>query len=113
MRRTIADLGYAVHTPAEVYGSAALAARVADEVWLADVGRRGWAVLGRDTKIFERPLETEAYRRARIHMFLFPGEATRAELVDLLNANLAAICTACTLRAPAAYLVRRGALRLL
>lgn len=102
-----------MHTPAQLYGSAALAAGVPDEVWLAEVGRRGWAVIGRDTKIFERPLEAEAYRIARIHMFLFPGEATRAELVDLLNASLKAICTACMQREPSAYLVRRGGLRLI
>lgn len=64
------------------------------------VAPRGWAVLGRDTKILERPSELQAYRKSGLHMFLFPGEATVAELVELLSFNLREICTVTTQRRP-------------
>lgn len=80
-------------------------------MWLRDAGRHGWAAIGRDTKIFERPKERQAYLDARIHLFLFPGQATRGELQELLYRHLGEICTQCTLRAPAAFLVGPSGLR--
>jgi len=111
LRRAISDLGYVVHTPAQLYGSRDAAAGTEDVVWLRDVGRQGWAVIGRDTKIFERDAELQAYRDARVHIFLFPGQATRAQLLELLRHNLREICMLATQRVPAVYFVRAGGLR--
>jgi hypothetical protein len=41
-----------------------------DEVWLSDVGKRGWFVLTRDERIRYRRLEQEAVHRFRVGMFL-------------------------------------------
>jgi len=94
--RLLRDLGYVVHTPAELYGTREAASGASDDDWLRRVGSRRWAVLNRDLKIFERPDELEAYRRARVHMFLLPGQATSAELRDLVAINLAEICSVAT-----------------
>jgi hypothetical protein len=70
VRRLLTNLGYAFHSPAELYGSheAALGAR--DEDWLAKVSVHRWTVLGRDAKIYERPSELEAYRVSKLQVFL-------------------------------------------
>jgi hypothetical protein len=88
--RLLRGLGYTMHTPAELYGSRRAALGAADEDWLARVSRRRWIVLGRDLKIYERPYELEAYRRARVQVFLLPGEALAAELAHLVEVNLVA-----------------------
>lgn len=49
---------------------------------------RGWAVIGRDIKIYERPWELQAYRRARVQVFLLPGQALAAQLVRLVEVSL-------------------------
>ena len=73
-------LGYTVHTPPELYGSREAALGAVTRTGLPRVGRRGWTVLGRDLKIYERPAELAAYR-ARLQVFLLPGEASsRARL---------------------------------
>ena len=87
--RLLRGLGYILHTPAELYGSREAALGAEDEDWLPKVGQRGWTVLGRDLKIYERPGELEAYRRARVQVFLLPGEALAAELSRLVEVNLA------------------------
>jgi hypothetical protein len=61
-------------------------------------GKDNWAALGRDTKIVERPDEIEDFRRAKIHIFLYPGTATLAELVDAAAETLVDVC-ACSSRA--------------
>lgn len=63
MRRLLVDLGYAVHTPAELFGTREAAMGASDEVWLEKVAKTGWAVLNRDTKIMRRSEELAAYRR--------------------------------------------------
>lgn len=103
VRRFIGDLGYAVHTPAEVFGRARLEKSLQDEDWLPVVGRSGWAVFGRDRHILDRDLELQAYLSAKIHMFLLPGEATRAQITDLLGLNLAEICAAAGARRANVY----------
>lgn len=90
--RRLSDLGYIVHKPHELYGSSRAAAGALDTDWLPRVGRRGWVLIGRDLKIFERPDELAAYRKAKIHAFLLPGEAKTTQLVHLMEANLKAIC---------------------
>lgn len=99
-----------MHTPAELFGSREEAVGAADEVWLGALAGTGWAVIGRDTKIFERPRERQAYRDARVHMFLFPGQMTRADLLSLLAINLKEICVRSAERPPAAFLVRADGL---
>jgi PIN like domain len=96
-------LGYIVHTPAELFGSREAASGAVDEDWLARVGPRSWIILGRDLKLYERPHEREAYIRARIQMFLLPGEALAADLALLVEVNLAQICAIATGRQPGSW----------
>lgn len=93
VRRLLTGLGYAVHTPAELFGSREASLGAADEEWLQRVTGRMWAVIGRDVKIYERPWELRAYRRARIQVFLLPGQALAAQLTHLVAVNLSEIGT--------------------
>jgi hypothetical protein len=93
VRRLLAGLGYLVHTPAELFGSRQASSGAADEEWLRRVTGRGWAVIGRDVKIYERPWELEAYRRARVQVFLLPGQALAAQMTRLVAVNLTEIGT--------------------
>ena len=83
VRRRLEELGYTVHTPARLYGSREAAQGARDTDWLARAGRHRWAVIGRDAKIYERPAELDAHLRARVQVFLLPGEARLAELIRL------------------------------
>ena len=42
---------------------------------------------------FLRGKKLEAYRRAQLHLFLLPGEATSATLTSLVSTCLADMCT--------------------
>lgn len=109
VRNLLAGLGYVLHTPAELYGSREAALGARDEDWLAKVGRHRWTVLGRDLKIYERPSELPAYRASRLQVFLLPGEARAAELVELVEVNLAQICAIASTRQPGTWrLTRKG-----
>jgi hypothetical protein len=108
VRRFIADLGYVVHTPAEVFGRELLDHGLDDEDWLPVVGANGWAVFGRDQRILEREMEFQAYRNAKIHMFLLPGHAPLAEILHLLAVNLADLCARTSARRPNVYWLTRG-----
>lgn len=99
VRRRLLDLGYVVHTPGELFGSWDAARGVFDEVWLPEVGKRGWAVIGSDVKIFERPQELDAYRAAKVNVFLLPGQSKLAERITLIETCLAEMCTRCASRA--------------
>lgn len=88
VRRMLTGFGYSVHTPAELFGSRAASSGAADEEWLRRVAGRGWAIVGRDVKIYERPWELKAYRRARVQVFLLPGQALAAQLTHLVAVNL-------------------------
>jgi PIN like domain len=92
VRHFFLDLGYVVHTPGELFGSRDAGYGAPDTEWLRRVAGTGWAIVGRDAKIAERPHELAAYRSARVHMFLLPGEATRQALLDLLALRLRDIC---------------------
>jgi hypothetical protein len=85
--RRLKQLGYVVHTPSELFGTREAASGALDEDWLPKVGQRKWTILGRDLKIYERPSELDAYRRARVQVFLLPGQATAAELLRLTIIN--------------------------
>ena len=103
VRRRLTDLGYIVHSPAELYGSREAALGARDEDWLARVGERGWVVIGRDVKIYERPAELAAYLGVGLRVFLLPGEAKVAHLVELIEANLADMCTYASARKPGTW----------
>jgi hypothetical protein len=108
VRKVLVDLGYTVHTPAAVFGRERLAQRLDDQDWLPVAGANGWVVFCRDQHILDRPAELQAYQNARVHMFLLPGSATKAEIVDLLTGNLAEICALATARRPDVYWLRPG-----
>jgi hypothetical protein len=103
IRRFIADLGYRVHTPAEVFGRERLEGGLKDEDWLPVIGAQGWVVYSRDHHILSRELELKAYLQARVHMFLLPGTATRQHLLDLVGTNLAHVCAVASARQPSVY----------
>lgn len=77
-------------------------------MWLRDVGRRQWVAIGRDTTILKTPSELAALKAAKIHMFLFPGEATRAALVEAVAATLRDICTEAMSGTPGVWRVHGG-----
>ena len=108
--RLLRGLGYVIHTPAELYGSRAEAQGASDDNWLARVSPHQWACLTRDLKIYERPHELEAYRRARVHVFLLPGEATAAELAQLITTCLSDICAVATSRDPQSWKLTKNGL---
>ncbi|HTY33149.1 hypothetical protein [Mycobacterium sp.] len=93
LRRFFEDLGYTVHTPAKVFGSRHRAQGTPDEVWMARCGENRWAALARDTKIMQRPAEIAAFKAAKIHIFYYPGNARRDELVRAAEATLVDVCT--------------------
>ncbi len=101
------DLGYRCHTPAELFGTRDSALGVRDEVWLTRVREHDWVVLSRDAKIMERPAELAAYRAANVHMFYLPGEATRAQLLELISANLRDIITYASAKKPNVWQIKR------
>jgi PIN like domain len=104
VRRRLAELGYQVHTPAELYSSREAAL---DADWLPAVGSNRWTIIGRDAKTRERPAELAAYQRARVHVFLLPGEALAAELLRLVEVNLTAICTIVATSPPGTWRLTR------
>jgi hypothetical protein len=106
LRRLLSDLGYQVHTPPELDALSA-----SDVDWLGRVGRYGWVVISSDVNIVQRPAELAAYRAAKVHMFLLPGQARVAELCDLVTGNLADICAAASARRPGVWKVGARGLR--
>lgn len=65
--------------------------------------------IGRDTKILERPDELAAFMQAKIHIFYYPGTATRAELLEAAAATLVEVCTLASSAGGGAWRVRAGA----
>ena len=61
--------------------------RACDGLLLGDLVRRaeGWVVFCRDQHILDRPAELQAYLKAKVHMFRWPGSITRAEIIELLS----------------------------
>jgi len=50
-----------------------------DEIWLAQVGRNGWAVLTKDTRIRYRETEKSALLEAKVPAFVLTGKALDGE----------------------------------
>ena len=82
-----------MHTPAELFGSRDEALGAPDERWLPLVGQRGRPVIACDIHIFERPHEYQAYLRAKVAVFLLPGESKIEERKELIACNLSAMCS--------------------
>jgi PIN like domain len=52
-----------------------------DELWLPEVGRRGWAVLTKDDRIRYRQAETTAASAAGVALFIFTGKGMRGTAI--------------------------------
>jgi hypothetical protein len=108
VRRHLEQLGYTVFTPARLYGSDEAALGALDTDWLPKVGQKGWAIIGRDAKIYERPAELAAYLQARVQVFLLPGQARVDELISLVDCCLAGICAITAQRNPGTWRLTRS-----
>lgn len=65
---------------------------VEDQVWLAEVGKRGWLVLTKDQWIRRRPLEREALLAANLKAFCFmSGSVAFSEMAEVFVRALPAI----------------------
>ena len=88
VRNLLTGLGYILHTPAELYGSREAAWGARDEDWLAKVGRHRWNRPRPRPEKKKAARKIAAYRASRLQVFLLPGEARAAELVELVEVNL-------------------------
>lgn len=81
-----------------------------DEVWLAEAGRQGWAVLTRDKRIRYRPLEKMALQGAGVRSFVFTGGNVRLEeTAEILARALPGIRKICNTDAgPSIYHIGRS-----
>src|SRR5215207_674068 len=81
-RRTVPEalraVGFVVHTMADVYGER-IGQDLQDEVWLRDVGARGWVVLMKDDAIRRRPAEREALIAGGVRAFCLTNAQLRGE----------------------------------
>jgi len=85
-----------------------------DEHWLAEVGRKGWAILSKDENIRRRPLELSAIAASRAGVFVLTSQGlTGAEMAHVFIAALPKIEAAHrSLRRPFVCLIYRdGSLR--
>jgi hypothetical protein len=72
-----------------------------DEVWLPEVGRRGWIVLTRDKRIRYRTLERVALTAAAVRAFVFTGGNVGAkETAEILVRACPAIERICRAQKP-------------
>jgi hypothetical protein len=106
--RRLRELGYTVHTLAEIFGSKDDASAQPDTAWLALVRGSGWVVLARDAAILRRPEELAALRAARVHFFLFEGQLTREEMLIRLDEHLSTIISIATSREPQVTWIRKS-----
>ena len=82
-----------------------------DEVWLAEVGKRGWVVLTKDKHIRYRASEIQALRAANVRAFVLTsrGDLTGAEVSQIFVKALPSIKRLCEKTAPPfVALVDRG-----
>lgn len=107
------DLGLTVHTMASVYGEER-AQELADEEWLADVGRYGWAVLIKDDAIRRRPAERDALVRAGVRaLCLTSGQLRAADQTARFVTNIHRILQRARRPGPYIYGVYENRLELL
>lgn len=59
-----------------------------DEVWLAEVGKRGWIALTHDSRIRYKPNERDAVIRHGVGLLVIVGKAPFAELARAFVATL-------------------------
>lgn len=60
-----------------------------DATWLTEVGRRGWIVLTKDSRIRRHPLETAALLGAGVAAFIVTaGGLTGKEMAELISAAM-------------------------
>jgi hypothetical protein len=62
-----------------------------DDVWLAEVGRRGWIALTHDKRIRYKPNERDAVMRHRVGLLVIVGAAPFSDLARAFLATLPAI----------------------
>lgn len=74
--QALREAGLTVYTMAEVYVEQA-GQRLKDEVWLEEVGRRGWVVLMKDDAIRRRPAEREALIAGAVRAFCLTNAQLR------------------------------------
>jgi hypothetical protein len=77
------------------------------EDWLPVIGRNDWVVFGRDQYIRKRELELPAFVEAKVHVFLFPVDAARDFIIELVRLHLARICALASARQPKVYRLRQ------
>ena len=67
----------------------------ADDVWLAEVGRRGWVVIAQDYNFHRRPHELDAIKRYSIGVFyLWGANSPRWEIARVFMRAYDAVVTA-------------------
>jgi hypothetical protein len=59
-----------------------------DEVWLPEVGRRGWIAISRNFRIRYQPHERDAVMRAGTSLFLVIGKVPHQELAENFVATI-------------------------
>lgn len=59
-----------------------------DEVWLAEVGRRGWIALTHDRRIRYKPNERDAVMRHGVALLVIVGDAAFPELAHAFVATI-------------------------
>lgn len=62
-----------------------------DDVWLAEVGRRGWTALTHDKRIRYKPNERDAVMRHRVGLLVIVGAVPFADLARAFLATLPSI----------------------
>lgn len=60
----------------------------ADEVWLAEVGKRGWIALTHDRRIRYKPNERDAVMRHAVALLVIVGDAPFPELAHAFVATI-------------------------
>lgn len=71
------DLGFVVHTLADIYGERR-AQEVEDQEWIERAGREGWVVLTKDDRIRYRKVERDAFVAAKLRVFCLTTAKLRA-----------------------------------
>ena len=83
------DLGFVVHTLADVYGERR-AQTIADREWIERAGQENWVVLTKDDRIRYRRVERDAFVAANLRVFCLTtaklrGEDQTARFVNNIN----------------------------